>query len=224
MENAAFIHCNLDDWGLKPHAFRVFCHIARRGKCFASVAKIASVCRINSDTARKALKDLVKQGLLKPEYRKGETTIYEVNHRNIVESPLPSKGSTPSDKSGVLPSQNKGGHPTEKKGGHPYEMRGDKVYPPKSIQLSKGNKGKSNMNNNVLLIELGKAIKALEKDCKEYRDRHRGEAAGGEYIWTPGGIGDSTPTTTVLTHYVRDAAGSRKDSEFTTVLISGDLA
>ena len=48
-----------------------------------------------------------------------------------------------------------------------------------------------------------------------------GGAAGDD---TYGGIGDSTPTTTVLTHYVRDAAGSRKDSEFTTVLISGDLA
>jgi len=48
-----------------------------------------------------------------------------------------------------------------------------------------------------------------------------GGAAGDD---TYGGIGDSTPTTTVLKHYVRDSGGSRKDSEFTTVLITGDLA
>ena len=48
-----------------------------------------------------------------------------------------------------------------------------------------------------------------------------GDAAGDD---TYGGIGDSTPTTTVLKHYVRDDGGSRKDGEFTTVLITGDLA
>ena len=48
-----------------------------------------------------------------------------------------------------------------------------------------------------------------------------GGAAGDD---TYAGIGDSTPTTTVLKHYVRDSGGSRKDSEFTTVLITGDLA
>ena len=48
-----------------------------------------------------------------------------------------------------------------------------------------------------------------------------GDSAGDD---TYGGIGDSTPTTTVLKHYVRDDGGSRKDGEFTTVLITGDLA
>ena len=48
-----------------------------------------------------------------------------------------------------------------------------------------------------------------------------GGAAGDD---TFGIIGDSTPTTTVLSHLVRDNGGTLKDSEFTTVLVTGDLA
>jgi hypothetical protein len=178
MDNAAFIHGNLDDFGLRPHTFRVLCHVARRGQCFASIASIANTCRINADTVRKALKLLVQAKLLNVQYRKGQTNIYKVNHLQILNEPLRKEGSTPYEKKGV--------HPYEKKGVHPYEKRGGKVNPSKSIPLSKGHQVESKMNHNVLLIELGKQITALEKSSKEYRDRHCGEAAGGEYIWTAG--------------------------------------
>ena len=170
MDNAAFIHGNLDDFGLRPHTFRVLCHVARRGQCFASIASIANTCRINADTVRKALKLLVQAKLLNVQYRKGQTNIYEVNHLQILNEPLRKEGSTPYEKKGV----------------HPYEKRGGKVNPSKSIPLSKGHQTETKMNHNVLLIELGKTITAMEKACKEYRDRHCGEAAGGEYIWTTG--------------------------------------
>lgn len=186
VDNAVFIHGNLDDLGLRPHPFRVFCHVARRGNCFASVATIAKTCRMNPDTVRKALKGLVQEGHLTAQYRKGETTLYAVNHSKIINEPLPKGGSTPSEKEGVPPSTNKVAHPSEKKGGHPYEKRGGKVYPTKDIHLSKENHRNNKMSSSVMIIELSKAIAAAEKACEEFKGQHRGEAAGGDYIWTTG--------------------------------------
>ena len=178
VDNAAFIHGNLDDLGLRPHPFRVYCHVARRGNCFASVATIAKTCRMNPDTVRKALKGLVNVGLLTAQYRKGETTLYAVNHSKIISGPLPKGGSTPSEKNGVPPSTNKVGHP--------YEKRGGKVYPTKDIPLSKENHRNNKMSSSVMIIELSKAIAASEKACEEFKGRHRGEVAGGDYHWDLG--------------------------------------
>jgi hypothetical protein len=141
---------------------------------------------MNPDTVRKALKGLVQGGLVTAQYRKGETTIYKVNHSKIINEPLPKEGSTPTGKDGVPPSQNKVAHPSEKKGGHPYENRGDKVYPTKSIPLRKEPHRNKNMSNDVKLITLDKAIMAAEKEAKEYKDRHLGEVALGDGHWDPG--------------------------------------
>ena len=42
------------------------------------------------------------------------------------------------------------------------------------------------MSSSVMIIELSKAIAAAEKACEEFKGQHRGEAAGGDYIWTTG--------------------------------------
>ena len=175
MDNAIFIHCNLDDWGLRPTVFRVLCHVARRGDCHASVQTISKVCCIHKDTVRKALKELVNSGLLFSKYRQGATTKYMVNHSKIINAPPRKEGSTPCERNGVPPS--------EKKGGHPYESKGGKVYPTKSIPLSKS-PSNMKMSRNVEVIALGKSIDRKEKEIKEYKEKNRNEHNSPQ--WAPG--------------------------------------
>lgn len=78
---SAFIHSRLDDYGLTPAQFRVYCHICRRSNgaehpAWASVDTMASVCKLHARTVRRALKDLVKLGFLLAENRPGRTTHY----------------------------------------------------------------------------------------------------------------------------------------------------
>ena len=186
MNNGLFIHCNLDDCGLRPHPFRVLCHVARRGKCFASVPTIATICRIHADTVRKALKELVQERLLIAQYRQGMTTIYRVNHQRIINGSPRKEGSTPYEKKGDLPCGNDGAVPPEKKVGDPSEKQGDKVYPIKDIPLRKKLQRNNGMSKNVELIELSKAITGREKEAKEYKDRHCGDTACGVQHWDPG--------------------------------------
>ena len=120
MNNAIFIHADLDDRGLKPSVFRVLCHVARRGNCFSSVPNMAKHCHLHADTVRKALKELVRAGLISVQRRKGTTTIYKVNHDKIIGTPLNNKGSTSYENKGAPPSEN----------------QGDKIYPLKSIPVS----------------------------------------------------------------------------------------
>jgi hypothetical protein len=76
-----FIHSRLDDYGLSPAEFRVYCHMARRGGrdyAFPAINKIARVCRLHPQTVRQALHFLVKQGLLIRQERPGRTTLYRI--------------------------------------------------------------------------------------------------------------------------------------------------
>jgi len=77
----AFIHSQLDDYGLKPSEFRVYCHITRRDGnegAWSSVAKMARVCRLHPQTVRRVLRTLTEHRLLEREVRHGETTVYRV--------------------------------------------------------------------------------------------------------------------------------------------------
>lgn len=77
-----FIPSVLDEYGLKPSVFRVYCHIARRDGgeqgAWASVASIARTCQIHPQTVRKALKFLVTEEFLTRQTRRGATTIYRL--------------------------------------------------------------------------------------------------------------------------------------------------
>gem|GEM_PF-4174754 len=63
-----FIPPWLDDVDLKPHPFRVLCHLLRRagedGRCYPSAASIAAACRISKDTIWPALKTLEDAGII----------------------------------------------------------------------------------------------------------------------------------------------------------------
>lgn len=59
----------LDEAGLRPSEFRLFCHVSRRGPkgCFALLRTMAEICRMDKETVSKALADLVDRNML---YRK----------------------------------------------------------------------------------------------------------------------------------------------------------
>lgn len=63
-----FIPPWLDDLDLKPHPFRVLCHLLRRagedGLCYTSAPSIAAKCHINKDTIWTALKSLEKAAII----------------------------------------------------------------------------------------------------------------------------------------------------------------
>lgn len=63
--SVAFVHDFLDSYGLDPYEFRVYCHIVRRtggkpeGVCFASLDRIAKVCKISKRKTQQVLKVLL---------------------------------------------------------------------------------------------------------------------------------------------------------------------
>ena len=72
-----FITAPLDDYGLTPGQFRVFCHVVRRGDCYATVTTIATVCRMHRDSVWDALRFLTDRGLLIRCGRAGQTTQFK---------------------------------------------------------------------------------------------------------------------------------------------------
>lgn len=78
---SAFIPAALDEHGLSPREFRVYCHLARRagnGECFASAASIARVTRINVKTVRACLRVLLGLNLITTEKRTGQTNLHRL--------------------------------------------------------------------------------------------------------------------------------------------------
>jgi DNA-binding MarR family transcriptional regulator len=89
-ELKVFVPSKLDDYGLKPTCFRVYCHIARRDGdegAWSSVANIARVCRIHPQTARKALRFLTARAFLTRKRRPGQTTIYRLTPQSAWQPP-----------------------------------------------------------------------------------------------------------------------------------------
>lgn len=77
-ERVAFIPAWLDDFGLSASVFRIYCHISRRGQCYDAIPMIARVCRLNANTVKKGLRELVERKLVAKLQRSGKTTIYRV--------------------------------------------------------------------------------------------------------------------------------------------------
>jgi hypothetical protein len=75
---AIFVHLSLDEAGLDPYEFRLIAHIARRKRCFASLAKTAKICRMSVRKAQYALKSLYDKGFIVKKTRPGHTDIYEL--------------------------------------------------------------------------------------------------------------------------------------------------
>lgn len=99
----AFIPSELDDYGLDPFTFRVFCHISRRagtgGREFYEGDKTAAAhCCMDLKTYRKAKHLLEKMGMILIEKRPGQTALIQLqHHKNWNDKPekgAPKNGST----------------------------------------------------------------------------------------------------------------------------------
>lgn len=82
-----FVHADLDLYGLDPYEFRIYGHIGRRGQCFSSQDKIASICNMSVRKVQYSLKSLESKGLIQKKERKGRTAIYELTPRSNWKSP-----------------------------------------------------------------------------------------------------------------------------------------
>jgi hypothetical protein len=83
----AFIPKQLDDYGLNPFEFRVFCHISRRagtqeGEFFESDLKASKLCRMELKTYRKAKHFLEQAGMITIENRPGKTGVVHLMHHD----------------------------------------------------------------------------------------------------------------------------------------------
>lgn len=147
----AFIPASLDDAGLKPTEFRVYCAILRRGECFESVPKIAQRCHMHRDTVWAALKSLEARGAVVKTSRPGHTTLLTALPVNLWtqasgnEGPAETKGypSKPGDtqplNSATTQPEIRGSHPAETKGykGNPIEGSLIKFLPAKEAHIEK---------------------------------------------------------------------------------------
>lgn len=89
-----FIPTWLDDYGLTPQEFRVYCRVARRagkdGRCWESVTNIAEACRLCRNATLKALSTLTEvHKLLIKNKREGETDEYSLAPASDWAPPVP---------------------------------------------------------------------------------------------------------------------------------------
>lgn len=113
--NLIFLHSSLDDAELSMSEFRIYAHLSRRagspgGKCYSSVATVATVCKCTKNTVRAALVELESRKMLRKIERPGFTNQWYL---------------TPPDEWGPLPKEGRGstGDPTQKEVGDPYQNR-----------------------------------------------------------------------------------------------------
>lgn len=131
----AFIPSVLDDAGLSPAEFRVFCRIKRRGECTEGVPKMALGCKLHPDTIWEALSRLVDLNMITRTPRPGASTIFRTLPPADWKIPTGKGGAA--EKEGrpskpVTPHRKRGGdYPPEKKGhkGNPIEGNPIKAIP-----------------------------------------------------------------------------------------------
>lgn len=82
--SVAFVHAFLDEYGLDPYEFRLYAHIVRRtggkaqGVCFASISKIAKICKISPRKTQQVIKILISAKFVTQNKRLGRTDEYRV--------------------------------------------------------------------------------------------------------------------------------------------------
>lgn len=83
--NVLFVHSELDDYGLTPHEFRLYGHLARRAGtkgAWPSVESMAAKCGMKRDTVFRCLKRLKELNLIRVTERSGYTNLYVLTARS----------------------------------------------------------------------------------------------------------------------------------------------
>lgn len=89
----SFIAADLDDSGLDPYTFRVYCRVLRRagnGEAFESCTSMGEACKMSEKAVRTCLKKLLDAKLIVAEKRLGQTTVYRLK-----DTPTPELRSDP---------------------------------------------------------------------------------------------------------------------------------
>lgn len=80
--NVVFIHSAMDDAGLSPYAFRIYCHLSRRAnrdnKAWPGKASMARACCLSESSVQRALKELQVRHMVKIKACEGgrDTNVY----------------------------------------------------------------------------------------------------------------------------------------------------
>jgi hypothetical protein len=135
-DEGAWIHSELDDFGLSPAEFRVYCHILRRagagGHCWETTENAAKHCRLNRKTYEKAITTLERYGMVYIERRKGQSSIINPLAKRNWSRPTP-KEAEGTAQIGVpqnrLPTPKEADLPTPKEADLPTPKEADEVYP-----------------------------------------------------------------------------------------------
>jgi predicted transcriptional regulator len=72
----------IDLYGLNPYDFRIYAHIAHRGKCYSKLETIGTICKISTRKTQSSLKNLCDLGLVKQIKRTWTTDIYTIESMN----------------------------------------------------------------------------------------------------------------------------------------------
>lgn len=123
MSGVAFIHSDLDDYGLRPAEFRIYCHLSRRAgensECYPGIDSMAETCRLSKPTVIAAVRTLEGLGMLSVERREGVGSRYRLTPKSqwlsVVENLTSKKEVTVSTSKKEVTDQSKAGNATSKK-------------------------------------------------------------------------------------------------------------
>jgi len=166
-DGLSFIHSSLDDAGLAPAEFRIYCHVnrvaGRHGVCTQALTTIANHCGYCEDVTRTALKSLTARRLLRRRDIKGIGTEYRLNvpeKWRKVHIPLRKKRS--GKKSQRSPVKKSKPHPSEKilGKGIPSEGIPSEGSNSKSHSLERDDPTRENKLMTLAVEVLGKGVMA----------------------------------------------------------------
>lgn len=163
-DGLSFIHSSLDDAGLTPAQFRIYCHVNRRagraGVCTESLSNIAEHCSYGDETTRDALKILTARQMLRRNEIAGVGVEYRLTPpREWTGNTLtpPRKKQRGSKKSEATPAKKSNHHPSEKVGVKGIPSEGI----PKKVLQDESNKPP------VVIKDLHPGLTNLMADCHE---------------------------------------------------------
>lgn len=163
-DGLSFIHSSLDDAGLSPAEFRVYCHVnrvaGRAGVCHAALSTIAQHCGYCDEIARAALKRLTDLNMLLKNYIPGLGTEYRLTSPRQwkMNAPAPlGKNPRGRRKSQGTPTRNSQDYPYEKVVGKGILDEGSPI----KVLQNESNKG------NVAIKDLHPGLTELMADCRE---------------------------------------------------------
>jgi hypothetical protein len=84
--NVLFVHSKLDDFGLTPPEFRIYCHLVRRAKdgvAWPGIRSMAEICRLHKETVILSIASLEAMKLLQVERTPGLVTKYRLTQPSL---------------------------------------------------------------------------------------------------------------------------------------------